>query len=510
MDQARSITATFEEGIIDYDLTTDVEGQGEVAINGQDFKDSGTYEEDTRVDLTAQPDNGYRFSGWEGDIDFGDRDDSSITVTMDQARSITATFEEAGGPSSVAFDISTQSPQTGQQVTFDAGPTTDDATISEYDWTVGEDERAGGEVISHTFEKPGKYTVTLTATDIDGYTESTSHEITVQGTVSVEIDCESTGSRTIACQATSDGNAEIDSYKWDLTDESGYQARGQEIEYTFDKANKVTASVTATGSHGSTDTAQQTLELNEPPNAAFTYSPENPRVGETISFNAEESTDNGRIVDTNWDLGASDPVEKEGTVITHTFDQAGQKAVEVTVQDNDGGTDTSSRSVNVQSPAFTEMTIRQQPDEPNEPAPITVSATSQLGNKPIRVQLFISLPDEMTVAGFNLPPDWSNGQSATVVTDEPLEPGESAEIGMNVATAANGTYSVTGEVIYLVGDEKRKVGPVPLDPVQLTVGTVATETAAPQTTTGGSGPGFGVPVTVLGVILLGRGIGKYR
>ena len=51
-----------------------------------------TYDSGTEVSVTATPDSGYRFTGWTGDVPSGQESNSSITVTMDADKSITANF----------------------------------------------------------------------------------------------------------------------------------------------------------------------------------------------------------------------------------------------------------------------------------------------------------------------------------------------------------------------------------------------------------------------------------
>ena len=90
MDQARSVTATFTP--IQRTLTTNVVGSGSVTSTpagidcgldcGQDYDDG------TVVTLSQTPASGWEFAGWSGDC----TGTGACSVTMDQARSVTATF----------------------------------------------------------------------------------------------------------------------------------------------------------------------------------------------------------------------------------------------------------------------------------------------------------------------------------------------------------------------------------------------------------------------------------
>jgi hypothetical protein len=52
------------------------------------------YEEGTEVTIRAVPDSGYTFAEWEGDVPYSDEDESSITVDIDEAKDIIATFKQ--------------------------------------------------------------------------------------------------------------------------------------------------------------------------------------------------------------------------------------------------------------------------------------------------------------------------------------------------------------------------------------------------------------------------------
>lgn len=85
MDSDKSVTATFvEESAVTYELTTTVVGEGTVS------PESGTYEEDTEVTLTAIPAEDYEFVEWSGDAS---GTSETITITMDSDKSVTVTFQ---------------------------------------------------------------------------------------------------------------------------------------------------------------------------------------------------------------------------------------------------------------------------------------------------------------------------------------------------------------------------------------------------------------------------------
>lgn len=387
----------------------------------------------------------------------------------------------------------TRVPEINQQITLDASPSTDDDRIVEYMWLIDDRTRTEGKLIRHEFEKPGKHIIKLTVRDSSGKENSVTREITVGDDISVDVDCSVIGSKTVECSAESLNSGKINKFDWEISDKQAEEITGKEISYTFEDTHLTSITVTAIGVYGTSDKASQTITFSTAPTPRFDHSPATVFVGETVAFDASGSLDkDGHITEYNWNIGTPTIAEKSGEVITHTFNQSGKHTVELVVTDDSGKTAKKSQPLSVQSPAFTSMSIRREPDKPNEPAQLTVSSTSQLGTRPIRIQLYVSTPDEVTITDYNLPPDWSTSSSATAVSNRPLSGGESTDIQMDLVATANGTYEITGEVVYLIGEDQRKVGPMPLEPVELCV-------SCNQTSV--EGPGFGIP-SVIGSGLL--------
>ena len=76
-------TPTPEPDATQYTLTVSAGEGGSVSTEG------GTYDEGTEVTITATPNDGYEFVGWEG----SDSDSNSLTLTLNSDTSIQALFE---------------------------------------------------------------------------------------------------------------------------------------------------------------------------------------------------------------------------------------------------------------------------------------------------------------------------------------------------------------------------------------------------------------------------------
>ena len=85
---------------------------------------------------------------------------------------------------------------------------------------------------------------------------------------------------------------------------------------------------------------------NQPPVASFTYSPKNPIANQNIIFDASNSTDpDGTITNYEWNFG--DGTTGFGKITTHSYVKNGTYTVNLTVTDDKGATDKSSKEIAV-------------------------------------------------------------------------------------------------------------------------------------------------------------------
>lgn len=90
---------------------------------------------------------------------------------------------------------------------------------------------------------------------------------------------------------------------------------------------------------------------NQLPIAAFTYSPQNPKPGEVITFDCLPSRDpDGSIVSCDWDFGGQGThVAEQPKQHQHRFDREGTYTVKLTVRDNAGAESSTSQTITVRS-----------------------------------------------------------------------------------------------------------------------------------------------------------------
>jgi PKD domain-containing protein/Big-like domain-containing protein len=80
-----------------------------------------------------------------------------------------------------SFTFSPSAPLVGQVVSFDGSPSSDlDGTVTSYSWIFGDGSGpAGGVTVTHTYAKPGNYTVQLSVTDNSGSVAATTRTVAV-------------------------------------------------------------------------------------------------------------------------------------------------------------------------------------------------------------------------------------------------------------------------------------------------------------------------------------------
>jgi len=91
--------------------------------------------------------------------------------------------------------------------------------------------------------------------------------------------------------------------------------------------------------------------LNQPPIASFTYYPENPLLGEQITFDASSSYDSdGNITNYEWDFGDENITSTTHEILNHSYSEAGSYEVTLTVTDNEGAMNSTTKIITVYPP----------------------------------------------------------------------------------------------------------------------------------------------------------------
>ncbi|MGQ9539102.1 MAG: PKD domain-containing protein [Candidatus Bathycorpusculaceae bacterium] len=147
-----------------------------------------------------------------------------------------------------------------------------------------------------------------------------------------------------------DPDGYIVSYMWNFGDGTPTVVENDPITYhTYTSYGdyNVTLIVTDNSSLTAEETAK--IHVSQHPLAVFTFSPPDPLIHETVTFDASESTpDGGTIVSYTWDFGDGNITSTENPIITHAYNNYGTYTVTLNVTDSEGKWDTTSQQITVE------------------------------------------------------------------------------------------------------------------------------------------------------------------
>ncbi|MDW8467456.1 MAG: PKD domain-containing protein [Chloroherpetonaceae bacterium] len=224
----------------------------------------------------------------------------------------------------------------------------DDRTLS-YSWDISDGQTFEGRDVTVEFAQPGDYTVTLTADDGHGVSnsiQSLSQEIHINFPPVPKIDAaeKSTAAKqTFSARGTTDGDDTTLRYFWDFGD--GTKAEGIEVVHTFQKSGQYTITLTVDDGRRQTNSIQRTthtFRLLRYPTAQF----EAPSVAEPnqpIFLDGRKSfAPDGKITSFEWFV--DDKKVAEGDTATIVIAESGDHNLRLVVRDDSGFEDAQSVS----------------------------------------------------------------------------------------------------------------------------------------------------------------------
>jgi len=281
--------------------------------------------------------------------------DTNITVLVDNKAAtprIVTDVKEGEAPLEVHFDASTSEDPSGEIISY----------VWDFDdKDSGANQSKGIEAI-HIYEKAGTYEVRLTITDENNEQRSIAQTILVKSSDS--------GIRPKIVASPKKGNSPLEvtfnasgsthnnedrtlmSFEWDFGDGKP-KSLAREIKHTFINTGIFNVILTITDDEG--NKKQEIIEIIvsdelEAPEAKIVSSP-TILIGEApfeVELDGKTSLDfDGEIVSYSWSFGDGSPTEI-GPEVTHTYMQAGQYTIALTVEDNDGKKGSTSMIANIE------------------------------------------------------------------------------------------------------------------------------------------------------------------
>lgn len=150
-------------------------------------------------------------------------------------------------------------------------------------------------------------------------------------------------------------SGEIVSYEWSYEvsdDYSDASASGETFSHAFEQNDNYDVTLEVEDSNGETASTTRTVSVDaDEPEASFSISNSEPLPDEEISFDASDSSaPAGEIETYEWSYEVSDDYSDEtytGESFTHSYTENGQYEVTLEVVDNGGGTDSTTKTIDV-------------------------------------------------------------------------------------------------------------------------------------------------------------------
>jgi len=271
----------------------------------------------------------------------------SLGETSTDALTVTVLNREP----TASFNHTPFQPTLFQTVQFRDNSTDPDGNVTAWEWDFGDGSTSTLEEPTHKYEERGSYMVTLTVTDNDGGTDASARIIATRnleptarfrapGTANV-------GDGIRFVDESTDPEGGPLTYLWNFGDGSTSTARNPIHEYDTPEAVLVTLLIT--DDEGATHTATLTIVIFPTirPEADFSHEPEGGTIHDTVAFFDESLDGDGSILAWEWDFGDGETSSRKDP--THSFEDKGIHRVTLTVEDDDGNTDTVTKSVVIEN-----------------------------------------------------------------------------------------------------------------------------------------------------------------
>jgi PKD repeat protein len=256
-----------------------------------------------------------------------------------------ATAATGNQPPSAGFDW--QCNQLACQ--FTDASTDADGSVTAWSWQFGDGESSAEQSPSHGYATPGTYTVTLTATDDEGATSQISKQVTAGTTppqnqpphAEFDVDCQQL---TCVFSDRSSDDQGVTSWAWDFGD--GTTSTDRNPTHTYTASGTFQVRLTVSDGGGAQDTRTHDAHAQAPPPPPENKAPEADFDDHCdkldCTFTDKSKDDDGVIVSWHWDFG--DGTTSIQPSPEHTYAQRGHYQVSLTVTDDDGASDTKTRT----------------------------------------------------------------------------------------------------------------------------------------------------------------------
>ena len=174
-----------------------------------------------------------------------------------------------GAPSNSAPTAAFDATVDQLSVSVDAGASTDaDGSITDYAWDFGDGQKATGVTSTHVYAQAGSFLITLTVTDDDGATRTTTRSVTAVAPPQNQpptADFTATADKLtvkVDAAASADADGTITGFAWDFGD--GATGTGATVEHTFAAEGSYSVVLTVTDDDQATTSVTKTVVVTKP------------------------------------------------------------------------------------------------------------------------------------------------------------------------------------------------------------------------------------------------------
>ena len=273
-----------------------------------------------------------------------------VTDTFDEVDTDTCIISIINRLPTASFSHSPLAPTFEDQVNFYDTSEDDDGNLVSWFWDFGDGQSSEERNPVHKYEDKGTYNVSLTVTDDDRASNTT--------TISVEIvNIPPTSNFTYfpsnpvmgeSIQFTDesiDPENKLTTWAWDFGD--GYTASTEDASHQYEEEGTFTVMLVVADDEGATGTISKELVVhgNLKPTASFKCSVTEPHAGENLQFTDTSEDLDGSIVSWHWEFGDGKTSTEQNP--THKYTETGTFTLQLMVTDDEGATATVSQSIEV-------------------------------------------------------------------------------------------------------------------------------------------------------------------
>jgi PKD repeat protein len=391
-------------------------------------------------------------------------DNQGLSNTANQLITIVTPPPDPNQPAA-SFIIQPAPPvQQGNPVDFAAqAPKT--ATVQfEYLWTFSDDQsQQSGLSVSHTFNTPGNFQVTLQVTNPQsGQSDSQTQNVQVNpapviNPLAAQITGPSTGqvNQMLTFDASSStSSAPLTNILWDFGDGNTDTGGNLVVNHAYAADGTYNVLLTLENNLGETSSTALQVVISAPapgqPPTAVIQGPTTGQTGQDLTFDGSASQASSPIQSIDWDFG--DNTTGSGVLATHAYAQAGSYQITLTITDQSGQSGNTTSQVDVTDPP--------PPNQP--PQAIIVGPTTFDAGQPVTFDGSSSTPAGAIV---NYQWDFGDGTTATgPIVDYTFGTPGSYNVTLTVTDGSGQTSTATSAVT--VNPVQATILPAPLPPIE--------------------------------------------